>query len=207
MKEVKIGVIKRVIFTILSILLISIFLHFQIKNRFQLDDQQFFWTLSSLVQSFASLVGIVIVFIVFKFQYLADKRKELLNSMIEYNRLLSSQLGFEENIEIYSDKNILEYCEELEKKINQVGQKLGEAAILNNLIFHIRLILKTKENFKEKFIFPFAISCGTILVSIMGLTFEPIIRYYNALWAFIIFCFTLASWSLFEIVGFIRNIM
>ncbi|MBI2657582.1 hypothetical protein HYX08_02700 [Candidatus Woesearchaeota archaeon] len=162
-------------------------------------NQQYFWTLSSLVQGFAALFSIIVVVIIFRFEYLSLEKKNLIEGVKMHN------MTYKEDLEFLNDGELLNYCNQLESQLKNLN-KNSEDSTLEYKIKSLIKILTTKEKFKHKFFQPAIIACSTILLSIVGLVFAPLFS-NTQLWSILILAFLFAVWSLTSLIRFIRDLL
>lgn len=191
--------------------------------KFEIGKEAYFYTLSTVAQSLAALIGIIAVFIIFKI----DK----LNSQREYNLdLLKNKISVMYNQKKYTTKyssltelTFIDSKEELFDKIVTILTKINDSDenIINELKRIVNIINEVNEKGKKirmRFRRPLIFGLVAIMVSILILPFGWIVTPFTidfignylfnilkmGLVGYIIF---LALISIFQIISLIEEIL
>ena len=95
LKVLKLIIPKR-FYLIFVIIIISTYFtisFYQDNSKLQFNADQYFWLLSSLIQGFASLLGLIIVVIIFRFQYIFNQKNELSRAIKDGLRHMRNKFG------------------------------------------------------------------------------------------------------------------
>lgn len=157
---------------IISFTVIIIFFWILNSLNYSISDQAYFYTLSTISQTLAALIGIISIFIIYRLQLLKSEKSQYMEQL----RYLTSKDWFIEKFPFfkfeddeYLEKNIDIVLEAIKSEFTQDQHEIRRIALLLKLN-----TLTTSLNFFH-FSHPFRIGAVTIIISIFLLPFGSII--------------------------------
>ncbi len=143
---------------------------------YTIDEQAYFYTLSTISQTLAALIGIIGMFVIFRLQVLKSKKFEYTSQL----RKLISEKNFTEShpfIELdasHSDNELLETANNIfEKKISEATQS-PELSKFYSIMVNIRNNNSKYESYKKSIQFSMFVATLVIIMSIIILPFGSI---------------------------------
>jgi len=174
----KIGfMIQEYFISVISFIVIIMFFGYLYYNNFSINEQAYFYTLSTISQTLAALIGFIGIFVVFRLQLLRSKNLdgiENLRTLINSDSVTMGKRPFYELDPNSSDDEMVA------EAINIFEYRLKEAENEPDVIEFQRIvseIRKTKsglKNYKESIWFPIIIASFGMLIAIIALPFGRI---------------------------------
>lgn len=159
--------------------------------KFEIGKEAYFYTLSTVAQSLAALIGIIAVFIIFKFDKLKSERKDNLNMLkIKINKyhwirkLRHAEPPYSSLIKlavIDSEEELFSKMVLTLKKIHDIDKEFWPSEFenivdeLDKIVKHINETDEIEKKIREGFNLPLSLGILAILLSILILPFGWII--------------------------------
>lgn len=170
----KIGfLIKEYILSVISFIAIIMFFGYLYSNNFSINEQAYFYTLSTISQTLAALIGFIGIFVVFRVQLLLStdlvEVKNLRKLILRSTAMRKHPFYFDPN---FSDNEILDEAIDIfKKRLKEAEQNEPDVIEFHRIVSKI---LKTKSGikyYKESIWFPIIIASFGMLIAIIALPF------------------------------------
>ena len=180
---------------------------YQNNLKLQFNDDQYFWLLSSLIQGFVSLLALMIVIIIFRFQFIFNQKNELSRTIKDGLSDMVSRVGSFQWSEFafLNEEELSKYTKKIlrDKSVPNDSFKKQLKDNSKKLEFYI----KGESKVKKLYFLPFITSVSTILFAIVGLFIPKEIGIIYLWWWFLVLTFLMAIWSLYEIIYFVTELI
>lgn len=177
--------IKKYILSIISFVIIILLFVYLLRNNYSINEQAYFYTLSTIPQTLAALIGLIGIFVVFRLQILHSRDVDHLRNL----RDLISKGGamkahpFTKLDHHDNDETLFETANKIFEKSMKETKDLSEGVVeFHRIVSDLRKNKSDLIYYKESFLFPILIGTFGILISIISLPFGHILLPDNVIY-------------------------